>query len=285
MMPATTPYVAIFFAISSAVLMGTVGIFSKLSGMGAETITFFRLFIGACFMFLFLFSKGETTLLLQRPSPAVVCNGFFLAGFIIFYVQAMNYTTMANAIMIIYFAPLTAAVYAHFFMKERLRPFSLFLICLAILGFAMMLEFKLDVGGDTNRAIGLGLAAIGMLCYSAFILVNRKITDHVYTSTFYQLLIGGAVVAPLFFFNISSISTKQWLLLLGTGFFPGFLAILMAVMALRKLQAAAFGTLAYFEPLAVVLFGWILFHESLSLLQIAGCLLILLCGILKTAAS
>ncbi len=265
--------------------MGTVGIFSKLSGMGAETITFFRLFLGACFMFLFLCGKGQTALLRKRPSLAVVSNGFFLAGFIMFYVQAMNYTTMANAIMIIYFAPLTAAVYAHFFMKERLRPFSLFLICLAILGFAMMLEFKLDVGGDKNRAIGLSLAAIGMLCYSTFILVNRKITDHVYTSTFYQLLIGGAVMAPLFFLNISPISEKQWLLLLGTGFFPGFLAILMAVMALRKLQAAAFGTLAYFEPLAVVLFGWIIFQESLSLLQIAGCLLILLCGILKTAAN
>ncbi|MEE4243732.1 MAG: DMT family transporter [Desulfopila sp.] len=284
-MQATPSYSAIFFAISSAVLMGTVGVFSKLSGMGAETITFFRLFTGACFMFLFLFCKGDIRLLLQRPSFAVICNGFFLAGFIIFYVQAMNYTTMANAIMIIYFAPLTAAVYAHFFMQEKLKPFSLFLICLAILGFAMMLEFKLDIHGDRNRLIGLALATVGMFCYSAFILINRKITDHVYTSTFYQLLIGGAAMAPLFFINLSPISTQQWLLLLGTGFFPGFLAILMAVIALRKLQAAAFGTLAYFEPLAVVLFGWLIFQESLSVLQIAGCCLILLCGILKTASN
>lgn len=277
--------VGIALAVASAVFMGTIGVFSKLSGLGAETITFFRLFIGALFMLLFISLSGRLPLLYRRPSPAVVINGFFLAGFIIFYVQAMHYTTMANAIMIIYFAPLTAAVYAHFFMGERLNLSSLLLIIVAIFGFAMMLEFKLDLQGDRLRAVGLGLAAIGMLCYTGFILVNRKIRDHVYASTFYQLLIGSLVVLPLFLLNLQTFSGEQLLLLTGAGLVPGFLAILFAVIALRQLQAAVFGTLAYFEPLAVVLFGWSIFGEALSPLQLAGCGIILLCGILKSTSS
>lgn len=53
--------------------------------------------------------------------------------------------------------------------------------------------------------------------------------------------------------------------------------------ALSRLPVAAFGTLAYFEPLTVVLIGWSVFGETLSLLQTAGCAMIMLSGCLKAA--
>ena len=232
-------------------------------------------------MLLFLLLQGRLSLLNQNPTAPVIINGFFLAGFIILYVQAMNYTTMANAIMVVYFAPLFSAVIAHFFMKEKLRLFSVVLIVMAILGFAMMLEFKLNIQGDKGRTVGMALALLAMICYSGFILINRKITVHVFTSTFYQLLVGGAIIAPLLVINHTSISIHQLSLLAAVGFFPGFLGILLAVLALRNLNTASFGTLAYFEPVSVVLFGWVIFDEKLSLLQIAGCCVILSCGIIK----
>ena len=278
----STPRSGVFFAIGSAVLMGTVGVFSKFMGIGAESVSFLRLFIGALFMFLFLYIKGETHHLRSKPSLEVCINGCFLAGFILFYVQAMNYTSMANAIMLVYFAPLTASIYAHFFFKERLRLTSFLLILLALLGFAMMLEFKLDLEGDGKKAIGLAYGIIAMFCYSGFILVNRKITAHVFNSTFYQLLTGGLIMFPFFLYSFEPMTFKLGLLALGVGFFPGFLAIFFAVSALRILPAATFGTLAYFEPLAVVIFGWSIFGESLSSLQLLGCAAILISGCVKT---
>ena len=44
-----------------------------------------------------------------------------LSGFIIFYVQALYLTTMANAIMIVYPAPLAASIYAHFFLGAKIK--------------------------------------------------------------------------------------------------------------------------------------------------------------------
>lgn len=277
-------YLSALFAIASAILMATIGVFSRHLGLDAITITCFRLLGGAFFMLIFLMLQGKTSLIAVKPETPVIVNGFFLSGFIVFYIQAMNYTTMANAIMLVYFAPLFSAVIAHFFMGERLRLFSVLLICLAIIGFAMMLEFKLDLYGDKERTVGMALALVAMLCYSGFILINRKITDHVFTSTFYQLLVGGVVITPVVFINYTSFSAWQMKLLIGAAFFPGFLAILLAVLALRNLNTASFGTLAYFEPLAVVLFGWLLFAEKLSLLQICGCGVILTCGIIKVMA-
>jgi drug/metabolite transporter (DMT)-like permease len=88
-------------------------------------------------------------------------------------------------------------------------------------------------------------------------------------------------MAPFFIYNYQPLLLQQGILALGVGLFPGFLAILFAVMALRELPAATFGTLAYFEPLAVVVFGWFFFQESLSSLQLAGCAVILFSGSVK----
>lgn len=275
------------FAVLSAVLMGTIGVFSKITGLPAEVITLFRLLLGAGFMLIFLLCTGKTELLGRRPSWPVIVNGFFLAGFIIFYVHAMNYTTMANAIMLVYLAPLLASVFAHFLLHERLTPLSLALITSALLGFTMMMEFRLEIGRDSREFVGLCFGLLACLCYTGFMLVNRIIPAgvHVYTRTFYQLLVGAAVMIPFGAGLLDRIEGWQLPWLLGTGLFPGFLAIFFAVVALSRLQTATFGTIAYFEPVAVVLFGWTIFAETLSPLQLAGCLLIIGSGIVKTVTA
>jgi len=277
----------IITAILSALFMGTVGVFAKITGLKAEVITFFRLGLGAGFMLLFLLTTGQGQHLVTRPSWPVLLNGTMLAGFIIFYVQAMEYTTMANAIMLVYLAPLAASIFAHFFMGERLTRTSAALIGLALFGFAMMMEFHVDLAGGSRHLRGIGLGLASMLCYAAFILINRVIdaSIHVYTRTFHQLLTGAVVMLPLCLWQRPELPPQVWPWLAGIGLIPGFLAILCAVIALSRLPAATFGTLAYFEPIAVICFGWALFHESLSWLQISGCLLILASGVLKTLST
>jgi drug/metabolite transporter (DMT)-like permease len=88
-------------------------------------------------------------------------------------------------------------------------------------------------------------------------------------------------MVPLLVGDFPEITTTNWFWLAGAGFFPGFLGILLAVIALERLPAATFGTLAYFEPIFVVFLGWVLFAERLNSLQLAGCLLILASGVVK----
>jgi drug/metabolite transporter (DMT)-like permease len=273
----------IILAILSALFMGTIGVFSKITGLPAETVTFFRLLLGAGFLAVYLLAKGRAGALRSRPSWPVVVSGALLAGFIIFYVQAMNLTSMANAIMLVYLAPVTASAWAHFRMGERLSQAGWALIAGAMFGFAAMMEFRLDFAQGSSHAEGLGFALVAMLCYAGFILVNRRIRPEVpvMTRAFYQLFVGAMVMLPFFLTHVPHISAINWLWLLGTGLIPGFLAITFAVMALSRLPAATFGTLAYFEPLAVVVFGWTLFDERLSLLQMAGCAMIMASGCAK----
>jgi len=153
-------------AILAGVFMGTMGLFSRKTGFPAEMITFFRLFIGSCLVVLLLMATGRARELKIWPGRAVLFNGFMLAGFIIFYVQAMFLTTMANSIMVVYLAPLAASVFAHFFMGEKLTPRSILLINMALLGFAMMMEFHIDFNVAGSHLLGLGFAFLAMFVYS-----------------------------------------------------------------------------------------------------------------------
>ena len=275
-------HIGIFCAICSALFMGTIGVFSRKSGAGPESVAFFRLLFGAGFTLLFLLFSGKVFLIRQWPGWAVLMGGASLAGFVVFYIKSMGHTTMANAIMMIYLAPITASVYAHFFLQERISPRGLMLMLLALFGFAMMLEFRLDFTGS-SQLTGLLLAMASMFCYAGYILINRVIPEqvHVYSRAFYQLL-GGAVVLLPFLLLAPPVPAPAWPWLVGAGFFPGFLAILCAVVALSRLPAATFGTLAYCEPVAVMVFGWFLFQEQLSILQLCGAALIIASGIIKT---
>ena len=275
--------IGIVAAVLAALFMGTIGVFSRKTGLPPEVITFFRLFFGAGFLALFLLTTRRLQLLRRRPTWPILLNGLMLAGFIIFYIEAMNLTTMANAIMLLYLAPLAAAVVAHFFLGERLSLSAMVLIATALLGFAMMMEFRLDFSGGATHGKGLLYAAAGLACYAAFILINRTIDSNIdcYPRTFYQLLAGALAMIPLVAADFPEISPINWLWLAGAGFFPGFLAIYLAVVALDKLPAATFGTLAYLEPIFVVFLGWSLFGERLNSLQLSGCALILGSGIVK----
>ncbi len=268
-------------AICSALCMGTIGVFSKKTGLGAEVITFFRLGLGAFFLLIMLAARGQVRQLRGWPSWPVLINGTMLAGFIIFYVQAMNYTTMANAIMLIYLAPPMAAVYAHFFLGERLNLFSVLCIALALFGFALMMELHIDLAGGGNQLKGIGLGLLAAFCYATFILINRIIDPKIPVTarTFYQLLTGALVMLPLCIISHPALPPRLWPWLAAIGLIPGFLGIFCAVVALSRLPAALFGTLAYFEPVAVVIFGWTLFAEKLSFMQMSGCLLIMVSGI------
>ncbi|AMD93431.1 DMT family transporter [Desulfomicrobium orale] len=275
----------VILAVLSALGMGTIGIFSRLTELPAETVTFFRLFLGAVFLGLFLLASGRGKLLLRRPARSVLMSGGLLAGFMIFYIQAMNLTTMANAIMLVYLAPAAASVFAHFYLKEHLSFSGWGLIMLALLGFAAVMEFHPPSALAAADRMGLVLAALSMLCYAGFILVNRIIPAEIpaVLRALHQLLTGAAVILPFFWLTRSHISPVNALWLAGAGLVPGFLAITCAVAALSRLPVAAFGTLAYFEPLTVVLIGWSVFGETLSLLQTAGCAMIMLSGCLKAA--
>ncbi|RTR38896.1 EamA family transporter [Shewanella canadensis] len=277
----------ILLALLSAIIMGTIGVFAKYAALPAEQITFFRLLLGSLFLISFMFISGKKGDIFHKPSKRHLFNGLMLAGFMSFYVKAIEYTSMANVIMVIYLAPLLTAIVAHFVFRERLKLVNIIAIAVALTGFSLMSTApSASEIPDAGQSKGLLFSVVAMLSYSGFMLINRKPSQaSPYQSTLVQLSVGALCLLPLVIMEPVPIDAEQLAWLLAIGLIPGFLAILFAVKALQHLPAVTFGTLAYLEPVAVVFLAWWLFAESLTPIQLFGCSLIILAGIAQGGLS
>jgi len=250
-------------------------------------LSFIQLAVVAAICLLFyMLSTSKRKQILHRPTKRTIINGVLLAGFMVFYIQAMNYTSMENAVMLVYLAPLLYAVIAHFIFSEKLNFLNLVVIVLALIGFAMMMEFSISLSDSADESLGLFYGVLSLLAYAGFMLINRKPSDSThYQSTLIQLLTGALCMLPFILLspNVPSLEQSYWLLAIGI--LPGFIAILCAVKALRNLPSVTFGTVAYIEPVAVVCFAWWLFGETLNTTQLLGCSLIIGAGIVQAVLS
>lgn len=274
----------LWLALFSAVCMASSGIIARYSQLSAAELTFYRLAVGAVCLGLFLLGSGQIQHLRQRPNRLVMINGVLLASFMLGFLQAIQTISLANAIMLVYLAPPLTAVIAHFIYGEKLTLFSLMLIALSLLGFAMLQQFQLELALTPAQLPGFAFALFSLLTYAGFLLLNRKAqpSQSAYQRSFFQLAIGACCVLPfLTQSTIPPLNELPWILL--AGIFPGFLAIVCAVIALQHLPVRVYGTLAYIEPVTVILAGWWLFQEKLVPLQLTGVLLILACGAAQAA--
>jgi len=162
----------------------------------------------------------------------------------------------------------------------------LVVIVLALIGFAMMMEFSISLSDSADESLGLFYGVLSLLAYAGFMLINRKLSDSIhYQSTLIQLLTGALCMLPFILLSPKVPSLEQSYWLLAIGILPGFIAILCAVKALRNLPSVTFGTEAYIEPVAVVCFAWWLFGETLNTTQLLGCSLIIGAGIVQAVLS
>ena len=262
----------------AAAMMGTIGVIARYSEVDPASLTFYRLGLGAGILALYLVLTGQLRLLAAAPSPLVVLNGVLLASFILCFLSAIQTISLTLAILLVYLAPALSAILAHFLFQERLTSRTFLLIVLAFFGFAMLQEFQLDSRVEQQQ--GLWYALASLLTYTAFILLNKKIPDTVplYHKSFYQLVVGACCVLPLMASQPWPEAT-QWVWLIAAGLFPGFLTLVFALQAIEHLPTRVFGTLAYLEPVVVILFAWLLFAEPMSLLQWLGATVILCSGI------
>lgn len=267
-----------YMAALSATMMGTIGLIARYSAIDPASLTFYRLGFGAVILALYLSLSGQLRLLAAKPSVLVLLNGVLLASFILCFLSAIQTLSLTLAILLVYLAPALSAIIAHFLFGELLTKRTSSLILLAFFGFAMLQEFHVDSRIEQQR--GLWYALASLFTYTAFILLNKKVPNTVplYHKSFYQLLMGSVCALPLMW-NSPWPDPHQWLWLVIAGIFPGFLALVFALQAITHLPARVFGTLAYLEPVVVIITAWLLFAEPMSVMQWLGALVILASGV------
>lgn len=269
------------YFVLSMIIFGAVGVFAKYIDMSPGKIALFLSLIGYLFLLVVFVGTKQKVLWhrIKKNAVALFIASVALSGNWIFLFQAYKETTIANAALSYYFAPVLVLMFSPFLLKERLSPKKAVCIGIALLGLFFILQnSRMETSGHHLRGIGYGLIAAGF--YAILTLFNKFIRDlDGLTNTLLQLGLSVAILAPFVLFTegfkFSSITgdTVLWMLVLGI--LHGGLGFYLFFAGMKGLKGQSIAVLSYIDPLTSLLISALIIGEKMTLLQLIGAFLLL----------
>ena len=266
----------------SMAIFGTLGFFSRYTeAITSAELSLYRsasavVIIGAIFM---IQRKKLSLKKMKGEGVLMLLSGIALAINWVFMFEAFRNTSIALATISYYFAPVLVTIISPFLFKEKLTKQQIFCFVMSTLGLALIVNvFDSSLGSDDTLGIIYGL--LGAVFYATFIILNKYIKSvGSMERSFYQFGIAALVMLPY----TASVDGFHLLDLNGVGWLS--LAVICLVHtvvmhyayfeSLGKLTGQEVAILGYIDPLVAVLISYFVFHESLTITQGLGGVMIL----------
>jgi drug/metabolite transporter (DMT)-like permease len=280
-LPRSRPPFNPLFALTAGILaISTGAIFARLADAPALVIAAYR--VGLATLLLapvaLIGCRSELRRLSLKDLRLALLSGAFLAGHFAAWISSLDYTSVANSVVLVNTNPLWVGLLTPLVAKEPVRKKTVVGIVLSVAGGVLIGAGDFAAGG--TALLGDGLALVGSLCAAAYILLGRTLRQKL-SLTAYILLCYGSAAAVL------------WTVVLAaglpaTGFSQGTWAAFwaMAVVAqlvghtsfnwaLRWFSAGMIAVSLLGEPIGATILAYLLFDEGLTLSKALGGLLIL----------
>lgn len=285
-------------AFGAATLMGLVGFFARNIDAQGDVIAFSRMLCGMILFFILLKTMNRLgDLKKYKLSPSMVFSGLFMGVCLSAYVASTQLTSIANAVFFIYIGPIISTILAIIFLKEPLKPITIFSIAFVFIGMMFIvglvsigpegISFGMSFSKDTFIGDMLGLSSgVG---YGLFLFLGRYRTDVPGdVRSFWNFLFALLGICCLFLLtspSISQMTSSDWLWWIAIGIVCGFGALSLCTIATKNLLAVEFACVSYWECVVASIIGILVFTEPLSDVQMLGGLLIIIGGVSEMAVS
>ncbi len=221
---------------------------------------------------------GKNYKLLSLLALSLLLNNFF-------YFAAFNRTSIAISVFTHYTAPLFVAVLTPFMLTERFDRRLVFPLLIATSGLAAVLapEWHSTVGHADLIGAFCGIAS--GLAYAFTIIFAKRLTMDLnpLALVFGQSLFISLFLLPFVIFtSVAALSLSTWIYLAIIGVTHCTLAPLLYISGLKHIKAQHAAVIGYLEPLAAVVLGLFIAHESPSKFIWLGGVAILLSGAIIT---
>jgi drug/metabolite transporter (DMT)-like permease len=253
--------------VCGAILMGTVGIFIRNVDLSPVHLAFFRFLFGFIFL-LIIFVAGRKRLRFENLKLL-----FLIAAINVIvvtaYVTSIQLIPLGMAALLLYLAPIYVIPIAYF-AGESVDPKVLFSIPISISGLFLMLM----PSGAMNVGVFFGL--ISGLCYSLYFFVIKRLrkTMESLEITLAYLAISSLILSPFLTLPFT-VSFSDLLWLVGIGLIPTAVAFTLFNYGIKYCKVTEGPVVALVEPVSAGIFGFVLFGEVFSSLQILGMILVL----------
>lgn len=267
--------------IISMLIWGSIGIFVKYIELPSLEIAFLRAVIAAAFLLIIgIFSRRKNKSMFSRKNLLLLlASGAAIGLNWVLLFQAYKYTTISNATLSYYFAPVFVILLSPIVLKEKLTPVKLLSVFGALAGLFLILKSQSGSSlGQYNHVLGMSFGVMAAVLYAGVVLLNKYIKDFSgFDMTFIQITTAALVLLPLIItrgqLQIEGMNTLLIILIIGivhTG-----IAYLIYFSAIKNVKAQSAAMLSYIDPVSAILFGTLLLGEPVSIIQILGGLLIL----------
>ncbi|WP_420793200.1 DMT family transporter [Polaribacter ponticola] len=201
----------------------------------------------------------------------------FLRGFvgvisITCFFNSLNYLAVGTAVSLRYTSPIFAAVFAMFFLKEKIKPIQWLLFAIAFIGVVIIKGFGVDV-----NTIGLSLIFCSAITLGLIFVIIRKMgsKENPLVIINYFMLMAFVFGGFMSINNWKTPDLTEWILLLSLGVF-GYVGQLYMTKAFQSQETSIIAPLKYLEVVFMIIIGATWFGEIYNLWTLLGIFLILL---------
>ncbi|MCL6571941.1 MAG: DMT family transporter [Bacillus sp. (in: Bacteria)] len=269
--------------IITMLIFGSIGVFVKKIELTSSEIAFSRGVIGSLFLLLASFlvkhkpsfkALKENTILLLLSGAAIGLNWIFLF-------ESYRFTTISNATISYYFAPIFVMILAPWVLKEKLTRVKVGCILTAMIGLFLIVNPGAEgSSGSQNHTVGIIYGLLAAAFYASVILMNKFFKNlSGFEITVVQLMAASLVLFPYVLwqgtFTISGINSTSIIFILLLGIVHTGLAYFFYFTSIQELKGQTIAVLSYIDPISAVIIAAIFLNEGMTWIQMIGGILVL----------
>ena len=252
------------------------------------TLLFLKYFIGLILVFTIKMKTDRKGMVRKKDIPLfILCS---LCGEIIYYFceyTAMDYMPVSLITIILAFVPALSIIIEKVLFKRRVTKAMVIGIAVCIFGIVLVIgvDFQILFQG---RIIGYLLAFGAVFSWNAYNFLTASLHEK-YTSitlTCTQLICTALLILPYAIHTMPSFAAFTPGIigsLLYLGLVNAGLGFMITVRALHVIGPTSTALFSNFLPITSTFFGWLMLNESISGLQLAGGVLVIIaaCVVIK----
>ncbi|PLR88889.1 DMT family transporter [Bacillus halotolerans] len=267
--------------ILSMIIFGTMGLVVRYIDLSSSETALLSSSIG-CLFLIVVFMMMKKTIpwkLVKANAYILFLSGIALGGNWIFLYQSYDHTTLTNATLGYYFAPVFVMILSPFALKEQLSVKKMVCIGVAIIGMVLIVGNGISASG-TDDLLGIFFGLVAAAFYAALMLINKFI-HHMgrLEITIIQLGITALLLLPYVFFTegfgIFGVSGSSVPFIIILGIVNTGIGFWLFFSGMQKLKGQSIAMLSYVDPFVAILISAIILQEQMTIVQMLGGALLL----------
>jgi len=275
--PGLSPSLILFIGVAA---ISTGAIFARMAEAPALVVAAYRVGLATLVLapITLIQSRRELMELSGRDLWMAALSGFFLAIHFAAWISSLEYTSVANSVVLVNTNPIWVGILTPFLTHEAIRRSTLIGIGLSVCGAVIIGVGDIAIGSDA--LLGDGLALVGSMAMAIYILMGRNLRRKLSITAYVLLCYGSAAVilwgcVLLAGLPVTGFETKTWACFWGLALVSQVVGHSSFNWALRWLSAGVIAVALLGEPVGATILAYVLFGEGLTMFKIVGGVLIL----------